>query len=109
MRASGADDGTPTRTPSAWIILLARSTPTYTHTLPQCPPLPCGQLFLEECVQRFFLAFPAEPQWLGGFQVAHHRQKLLLLPQMNLVHAHLPQRRLAPRCGPSLQIAQVDR
>ena len=31
LRAFGADDGTPTRTPSAWIILPARFTPTRTR------------------------------------------------------------------------------
>ena len=31
LRASGADDVTPTRTPSAWMILPARFTPTRTR------------------------------------------------------------------------------
>ena len=43
-----------------------------------------------------------------GFQIAHYRQELLLLSQMDFVHAHLPQRRLAAAL-PSFQIAQIDR
>src|SRR6516225_6380496 len=72
-------------------------------------PLAAAQLFLEKCIQGFLLAFPSEPQRLAGFQVAHHRQELLLLADVDLIHAHLPECRFAPTSRPSLQIAQVDR
>ena len=62
---------------------------------------------LEKLVQRFLLPFPSKPQRLGGFQVAYHRQEFLLLPQVNLIDTHLPQRRLPPSRRPSLQVSQV--
>jgi hypothetical protein len=55
----------------------------------------------------FLLAFPTEPQWLTGFQIAHHREKLLLLPQVN---PSTPFVRVAsPRRGPSLKDADRSR
>ena len=33
----------------------------------------------------------------------------MLLPQVDLIHAHLPQRWGSPRCIPPLQVSQVDR
>ena len=42
------------------------------------------------------------------FQVAHHGDELLLFTHKDLVHAHLPQRRLAPHLSPTRQIALID-
>jgi hypothetical protein len=39
-----------------------------------------AQLGLKEFIQRFFFSFPAEPYRLAAFQVAHHRDELLLFP-----------------------------
>ena len=66
------------------------------------------QLGLKEFIQGLFLPLPAEPDRLAAFQVAHHRDELLLFPQMDFIHAHQLQRGLAPRCRPALQIAQID-
>src|SRR5712691_9938420 len=71
-------------------------------------PLKSAQLFLEELIQRFLLPFPPEPQRLTRFQIAHHREELLLLPQIDLIHPHLPQRRLPSSLRPAPQIAQID-
>jgi len=71
-------------------------------------PLAGAQLFPKESVQGLLLAFSAEPQRLAGFQVARHRQELLLFAYMDLIHAHLPQGRIAPGGAPALQIPQVD-
>ncbi len=73
-----------------------------------CTPLESAQLRLEELIQRFFLPFPPEPQWLARVQIAHHREELLLLPQVDLVYTHLPQRRLPPALRPALQVAHID-
>jgi hypothetical protein len=40
-------------------------------------------------VQRFFLPLPTEPRRFSRFQIADHGQKLLLLPQVDLIHSHL--------------------
>src|ERR1700677_1463863 len=45
------------------------------------------QVFLEELVQRLFLPLPSEPQRFSRLQIAHHREKFLLLPQMDLIHS----------------------
>jgi hypothetical protein len=45
----------------------------------------------------------------AAFQIADHRQKFLFCPQMNLIHPHLPQRRLAPAGRLSLPIPEIDR
>src|SRR5580692_9802643 len=66
------------------------------------------QMFLEEFVQRLFLPLPSEPQRLPRFQIAHHCEELLLLPQMDLIHSHLPQRRLPSPLRPTTQIAHID-
>src|ERR1051325_9478104 len=70
-------------------------------------PLTVAQRGLEKLVQCFLLPFPPEPQRLGGFQVAYHRQEFLLLPQVNLIDAHLPQGRLPSCRRPSLQVSQI--
>ncbi len=62
-----------------------------------CAALKGAQLLGEELVKRFLLPLGAEPERLGGLEIAHHRDELLLLAQKALVHAHLPQGRLAPR------------
>lgn len=72
-------------------------------------PLPDAESPLKELVQALFLPLPPEPQRLAGFQVAHHAEKLLFLPQIDLIHAHLAQPRLPTRRAPALQIAQIDR
>src|SRR5258707_15517220 len=51
--------------------------------------LPAPQLSSEEFVQRLFLPFLPHPQWLAGLQIAHHGEKLVFLPPVNLVHSHL--------------------
>src|ERR1700723_2841928 len=66
------------------------------------------QMFLEELVQRLLLPLPSEPLRFSGLQIAHHRQKLLLLPQIDLIHSHLAQRRLPSPLRPPSQIAHVD-
>ena len=68
-----------------------------------------AQLLLKELIESFFLRFPSEPDRLRAVEVAHHRTKLLLLPQVDLVYAHLRQHRLPAARRPPLQIAQVDR
>src|SRR5271157_2149625 len=50
---------------------------------PDCAALEAAQMLLEELVQGLLLPFPPEPQRLSRLQVAHHGEKLLLLPQMN--------------------------
>src|SRR5947199_1088893 len=40
-----------------------------------------AKLGAEELIQRLLLPFRSESQWLAALQVAHHRHKLLLLPQ----------------------------
>jgi hypothetical protein len=52
-------------------------------------PLKRAELLLEELVQRFLLPFPPEPQRFPRFQIAYHREKLLLLPQIDFIHSHL--------------------
>src|SRR5437763_6862601 len=71
--------------------------------------LTAAQLRSEELVQRFLLPLLAKPQWLAGLQIAHYGKKLVDLPPINLIYAHLPERRRTSRCHPSLQTAQVDR
>jgi hypothetical protein len=68
-------------------------------------PLPATQLLPEELIQRLLLPLPPKPQRLGSFQVAHHSEKLLFLPHMDLVHAHWSQCRSAPLGRPSFQMA----
>ena len=53
-------------------------------------PLHRAQLRPEKLVQRFLLAVLANPKRLARLQIAHHRQKLLRLSQIDLIHAHLP-------------------
>src|SRR5262249_41743211 len=67
-----------------------------------------AQLLPEELIQRFLLSLPSEPQWLAVVQIAHHRDELLLLSQVDLVYAHPRQRGFAPTGGPPLQIAKID-
>ena len=45
-----------------------------------------AKLGAEKLIQRLLLPFRSESQWLAALQVAHHRHKLLLLPQVDLVH-----------------------
>jgi len=71
-------------------------------------PLHTAQFRPEELVQRFPLAALAKPQRFARLQIAYHGQELLRLPQVDLVHPHLPQHRPLPALGPSLQIALVD-
>src|SRR5262249_42235823 len=71
-------------------------------------PLKRAKLFTEEFVQGFLFALPSKPQSLARIQVAYHRKELLFLSQMDLVHAHLPQRRFPPRSVPALQVTQID-
>jgi hypothetical protein len=70
--------------------------------------LAAPHLRFKELVQRFLLPLHAKPQRLTGLQVAHHRQKLVALAAVNLIHTHLPERRLAPLGNPSFQVAQID-
>src|SRR5208337_3405961 len=71
-------------------------------------PLKSTQSLLEKLVQRFFLPLPSEPQRLSRLQVRNYRQKLLLLPEIDFVHSHLPSRWPSPTLGPAFQIPQVD-
>ena len=71
--------------------------------------LKCTQVLLEKLIQPLFLAFPTKPQRFSRLQVGHDRQKLLLLPQVDLIDSHLSQRRSASRSCPALQIPQIDR
>src|SRR5271157_6199558 len=66
------------------------------------------QMFLEEFVQRLFLPLPSEPQRFSRLQIAHHREELLLLPQIDLIHSHPAQRRLSSPLRPATQIAHID-
>ena len=70
----------------------------YGSHIPRRPPRSAaasrGSVPREEGVQRFLLPLRSEPQRLPCFQIAHHRQELLLLPQMDLIHTHLSQCRL---------------
>src|SRR6202040_1088318 len=65
--------------------------------------LPLGEL--GPC---FFFPFAPEPQRVTRCQIAHHGEELLLLAQIDLIHSHLPQRRLPSFPCPALQIAQID-
>jgi hypothetical protein len=60
--------------------------------------LSASQLRSEELVQRLLLPFLAKPQGLAGLQIAHYRKKFVVLPPVNLIHTHLPESWLAPRC-----------
>src|SRR6201997_141303 len=71
--------------------------------------LKCTQVLLEKLIQRLLLPFPTQPQRFSRLQVGHHRQKLLFLPQIDLVDSHLSQRRAASALCPALQIPQIDR
>src|SRR5438874_1741285 len=71
--------------------------------------LPASELRPEILVQRFPLPFLPKPERLAGFQIAHYRQKLVLFPPVDLVHAHLLQRWLATPLVPPFQVALVDR
>jgi hypothetical protein len=70
--------------------------------------LPADQLATEVLVQRLLLPLLAKPQRLGRFQIAHHRQELVFLATVDLIHTHLPQRWLPPFRIPSLQAPQID-
>ena len=70
--------------------------------------LPGTQLATKELIQRLFLPLGAEPQRFPRLQIAHYRQELLFLPQIDFIHAHLPQHRLCPALAPPLQISQID-
>src|ERR1039457_142034 len=63
-----------------------------THTA--AIPLRCRlfKLHPKVIVQGLLLALPAKPQRLRGFQVAHHRQELVLLALVQFIHSHMPQR-----------------
>ena len=52
-------------------------------------PLATDQLGTKEIIQRLFLPFPAKPQRLGSFQIAHYRKELALLAAIDFVHTHL--------------------
>src|SRR5579862_8763438 len=69
--------------------------------------LSASQLRSEELVQRLLLPFLAKPQGLASLQIAHDGKKLVVLSPINLIHTHLSERRLTPRCRPSLQVAQI--
>ena len=73
-----------------------------------CAALKGAQLLLKKLIERLLPAFRAEPERLGGLKIAHHGNELLLLAQIDLVHAHLPQGRLAPLLRPTCQIALID-
>src|SRR5260370_30197873 len=60
------------------------------------------QILLEKLIQRLFLTFPTKPQRFSRLQLRHCCQKLLPLPQVNLVHSHLPQRRSTSPLSPAL-------
>src|SRR5512138_394691 len=81
--------------------------PTCPRTRPRFAAAP-AQLLFEEAVQRLFLTISAEPQRLAGFQIARHRQELLLLAEMDFIDAQLPQRRPFPLRRPALEITQID-
>src|SRR5271157_5347381 len=66
------------------------------------------QPLLEELIEGLFLPVLSEPQRLGGIQIAHHGDELLLLAQVNLVHSHVAQGRLLTTFRPTLEIAQID-
>ena len=68
------------------------------------------QLLLEKLKTRpaSVSSAPAEPQPFSCLQFRHHRQKLLSLPQIDLVDAHLAQDRSAPPLIPVPEMAQVD-
>src|SRR5437763_13348736 len=72
-------------------------------------PLAGAQFLLIERVQGLLLALAAEPYRFATVQIADHRDELLLLSQIDFIHAHLRQHWFAPRGRPTLQIAQVDR
>ena len=64
------------------------------------------QLLPQELIQGFFLPLLAEPQRLARLQIAHHRQKFLLLAHIDLIDSHIPQRRFPPARCPALEIAK---
>jgi hypothetical protein len=71
-------------------------------------PLATHQLAAKELIQRLLLPLLAEPQRLARLQIAHHRQKLVLLALVDLIDTHLSQRWLPPPRFPSLQVPQID-
>ncbi len=79
-----------------------------THAARYRTSLKRTQLFLEKLVQRLFLPLPSQPQRFSRLQIAYHCQKLLLLPQIDLIHSHLPQRWLSSPLRPATQIAHID-
>src|SRR5471030_265370 len=83
--------------------------PTCPHTPPRSSSYATYQLAAKEIVQRLLLPLLAEPQRLARLQIAHHRQKLILLTLIDLIDAHLPQRWLPPSGFPSLKVPQIDR
>src|ERR1700720_4203412 len=64
----------------------------YARHLDACS-LPGAQFCIEELVQGLLLPLPPEPQRFTALQVARDGQEFLLLPQMDLIHSQLPQRR----------------
>lgn len=84
--------------------------------LPHCPrmrPKSTGaetrSCAVGKLVQPLLLAPLAEPHRFASLQIADYGEKLLLLPQMDLIDAHQPQSRLLATPGPALQIPQIDR
>src|SRR5215469_6169316 len=66
------------------------------------------QLLPQELIESFFLPLASEPQRFAGLQIAHHRQEFVLLPQIDFINSHLPQRRFPPARCPALEIANID-
>src|SRR5579885_267445 len=82
----------------------------HVHTRRRDPaPLQGAQFRSEELVELLLLAVRTKPQRLARLQIAHHRQELLRLSHVDLIHAHLPQHRLFPSLRPPLQIPLIDR
>src|ERR1022692_2907676 len=63
-----------------------------------------AQLATKTIIQRLLLALLPKPQRLPSLQIAHHRQKLVPLPLVQLVHPHVSQRRLPPAGLATLQV-----
>src|ERR1039458_8373696 len=65
----------------------------------------CGAVVVWKVfIQRLLLALLPKPQRLRSFQMAHHRQKLVLLAPVQFIHPHMPQRRLPPAGLATLQV-----
>jgi len=74
-----------------------------------CTSLKHTEMLFEKLIQRFLLPLSPEPQRFSRLQIRHYGQKLLSLPQVNLIDPHLPQGWSPSPLGPAPQIAQVDR